>query len=86
MTNEQMLAEIEALRADNARLTEKIQAKRASAAVTFKVSEKGAVSAYGLQRFPVTLYKEQWVRLLNHAEDLRTFIAENESVLTVKAV
>ncbi len=49
-----------------------------------KVSEKGGVSVYGLGRFPVTLYKEQWIRLLDMAEDIRSFIAENESKLKAK--
>ena len=49
-----------------------------------KVSEKGEVSIYGLGRFPVTLYKEQWIRLLDMADDIRSFIAENESKLKAK--
>jgi hypothetical protein len=49
-----------------------------------KVSEKGEVSIYGLGRFPVTLYKEQWIRLLDMADDIRSFIAENESQLKAK--
>ena len=50
----------------------------------FKVSEKGAVSVYGLGRFPVTLYYEQWVRLLDAAEDLRSFIESNKNKLKLK--
>ena len=46
-----------------------------------KVSEKGGLSVYGLGRFPVTLYKEQWLRLLDLAEDIKTFIAQNETQL-----
>jgi hypothetical protein len=49
-----------------------------------KVSEKGAVSIYGLQRMPVTLYMEQWERLLNFAEDVRSFIKDNEGKLKRK--
>ena len=49
-----------------------------------KVSEKGGVSIYGLGRFPVTLYKEQWIRLLDMADDIRSFIEENESKLKAK--
>ena len=49
-----------------------------------KVSEKGGVSIYGLGRFPDTLYKEQWIRLLDMADDIRSFIAENESKLKAK--
>jgi len=48
------------------------------------VSEKGGVSVYGLGRFPVTLYKEQWTRLLNMADDIREFIKENEAKLKTK--
>ena len=53
--------------------------------ITFKVSEKGAVSVYGLGRFPVTLYQEQWEKLLNEADNIRGFIAENKSRLKTKA-
>jgi len=49
-----------------------------------KVSEKGGVSVYGLGRFPVTLYKEQWLKLLGLAEEIKKFIAENEGHLKVK--
>lgn len=50
----------------------------------FKVSEKGGVSVYGLGRFPVTLYYEQWIRLLDVASDLRTFLEANKSRLKLK--
>jgi hypothetical protein len=49
-----------------------------------EVSEKGAVSVYGMGRFPVTLYKEQWIKLLDVAEEIRAFIATNESQLKAK--
>jgi hypothetical protein len=49
-----------------------------------KVSEKGAVSVYGMGRFPVTLYKEQWLKLLNMSDDIRAFIAANEAALKTK--
>jgi len=49
-----------------------------------KVSEKGAVSVYGMGRFPVTLYKEQWLKLLNMSGEIRAFITENESRLKAK--
>jgi hypothetical protein len=49
-----------------------------------KVSEKGAVSVYGMGRFPVTLYKEQWLKLLDMSDDLRRFIQENDSKLKAK--
>ena len=54
------------------------------AKVTLKVSEKGALSVYGLGRFPVTLYKEQWVRLLETAEEIKVFIRENDEKLKTK--
>ena len=52
--------------------------------MSLKVSEKGGVSVYGLGRFPVTLYKEQWLRLLDMADDIRAFIVEHESQLKAK--
>jgi len=71
--------ELERLRAENERLR-----KTASRGMTIKVSEKGAVSVYGLGRFPVTLYKEQWAKLLAMADEIREFIKENESSLKAK--
>ncbi|MGH9631413.1 MAG: hypothetical protein ACRD7E_24175 [Bryobacteraceae bacterium] len=53
--------------------------------ISFKVSEKGAVSVYGLGRFPVTLYQEQWNRLLSEADNIRSFIEENKHNLKVKS-
>ena len=53
--------------------------------MSLKVSEKGGVSVYGLGRFPVTLYKEQWSRLLDMADDIRAFIKENDPKLKAKA-
>ena len=79
MSDDDIKSELERLRAENAALK-----TRAERAVTLKVSEKGGVSVYGLGRFPVTLYKEQWLRLLALAEDIRTFIGENESRLKTK--
>jgi len=52
---------------------------------TLKVSEKGGVSVYGLGRFPVTLYKEQWMKLLDVADGIRAFIRSNEASLTTKS-
>ena len=72
-------AELERLRAENERL--KQGGKRGT---SLKVSEKGGVSVYGLGRFPVTLYKEQWTRLLDMADEIRAFIKENESRLKAK--
>lgn len=79
MGEEDLRAELERLRAEN----EALKAK-ASRPTSIKVSEKGAVSVYGLGRFPVTLYKEQWLKLLAMAEEIKKFIAENESRLKVK--
>ncbi len=79
MAEEDIKEELERLRAENERLK-----KRSSRGVTMKVSEKGGLSVYGLGRFPVTLYKEQWIRLLEMAEDIRTFIRENEGQLKSK--
>ncbi len=79
MTEEEMKAELERLRAENENLK-----NRGAKGVSMKVSEKGGVSIYGLGRFPVTLYKEQWARLLDMAEDIRGFIRENESKLKAK--
>ena len=59
--------------------------RKKSGELEFKVSEKGAASVYGLGRFPVTLYYEQWVRLLDSADQLRTFLEENKSRLKIRA-
>ncbi len=59
-------------------------ARGARGGLTLKVSDKGALSVYGLGRFPVTLYKEQWTRLLEAAAELRDFIAENDAQLKTK--
>jgi len=79
MADDDMKAELERLRSENERL--KAQHTRG---VSLKVSEKGGVSVYGLGRFPVTLYKEQWAKLLAMADDIRTFIKENETRLKAK--
>ena len=63
---------------------EKQKTGRRSGALEFRVGEKGGVSVYGLGRFPVTLYYEQWVRLLDRAQDLRAFLEENKSKLKLK--
>ena len=60
------------------------QAARRTGSLEFRVSEKGGVSVYGLGRFPVTLYYEQWIRLLDKSEDLRSFLEENKSRLKLK--
>jgi hypothetical protein len=79
MSDEDLKAELERLRAENSRLKQ-----RGSRGVSMKVSEKGGVSIYGLGRFPVTLYKEQWERLLDMSDDIRAFILENASKLKIK--
>lgn len=63
---------------------EKTQEKRRTGSLEFRVSEKGGVSVYGLGRFPVTLYFEQWTRLLEAADKLREFLEENKSKLKLK--
>jgi hypothetical protein len=80
MSDEDMKSELERLRAENERLK-----NRQTRGVSLKVSEKGGVSVYGLGRFPVTLYKEQWARLLDMSDDIRTFIRENEDKLKAKS-
>jgi hypothetical protein len=79
MSDEEMKAELERLRSENAALK-----KGASSSIRLKVSEKGAVSVYGMGRFPVTLYKEQWLKLLDMSADIRAFIAANEAQLKAK--
>lgn len=63
---------------------EKQQGTRRTAALEFRVGEKGGVSVYGLGRFPVTLYYEQWIRLLDAGDKLREFLEENKSKLKLK--
>lgn len=79
MSDEEMRAELERLRAENAALKDRTQR-----GVSLKVSEKGGVSVYGLGRFPITLYKEQWEKLLAMANEIGQFIRDNEGKLKVK--
>jgi hypothetical protein len=79
MSNEDLKDELERLRKENEALK-----KGASSDVRMKVSEKGAVSIYGMGRFPVTLYKEQWLKLLDMSTEIRAFIAANETQLKKK--
>ncbi|MGC9197380.1 MAG: hypothetical protein ACP5E5_00410 [Acidobacteriaceae bacterium] len=79
MNETEMQAELERLRAENAKLKNKEKG-----GISLKVSEKGAVSLYGMGRFPVTLYKEQWLRLLAAAPEIESFIRENEQRLKTK--
>jgi hypothetical protein len=79
MSEEELKAELERLRNENAALK-----KGASSPIRMKVSEKGALSIYGMGRFPVTLYKEQWLKLLGMSDEIRAFIAANETQLKTK--
>jgi hypothetical protein len=79
MSEEDLKAELERLRNENAALK-----KGAATGISMKVSEKGAVSIYGLGRFPVTLYKEQWLTLLDMSDDIRAFISANDAKLKTK--
>lgn len=79
MADEDLLAQIAALKADNERLKQK-----KNSAISMKVSEKGAVSVYGLGRFPVTLYQEQWIKLLSLSDEIKQFIDDNRAQLKVK--
>ena len=76
-----LMEEIERLKAENENLKTK---KKTSGEIYFKVSAKGALSVYGLGRFPVTLYKEQWERLFAKLDDLRKFIKDHESQLRTR--
>jgi hypothetical protein len=80
-TEEELRAEIERLRAENENLK-----KPARGQLSLKVSEKGALSVYGMGRFPVTLYREQWEKLLTMADQIREFIQENDEKLKKKEV
>jgi hypothetical protein len=79
--SEDLKAEIERLKAENSKLK---QAKPERGTLSMKVSEKGALSIYGMGRFPVTLYKEQWLKLLSIAEDIKQFIEDHEDRLKTK--
>jgi hypothetical protein len=80
MTNEaELQAEIERLRAENEALK-----KPARGQLSLRVSEKGALSVYGLGRFPVTLYREQWEKLLGMADQIRQFVLDNDTLLKKK--
>lgn len=79
MADQDVMAELARLRAENEALK-----KPARGQISVKVSEKGGVSVYGLGRFPVTLYKEQWEKLLASAEQIKEFIAANDHLLKKK--
>ena len=78
-TQEELQAELERLRAENESLK-----KPARGQLSLKVSEKGALSVYGMGRFPVTLYREQWEKLLGMSDHIREFIAQNDAALKKK--
>jgi hypothetical protein len=78
-SEEDLKAEIERLRAENESLKKPTRGQ-----VSLKVSEKGGLSVYGLGRFPVTLYREQWEKLLGLADDIRNFIRDNDAALKKK--
>jgi len=79
-SDEELRAEIERLRAEN----EALKKPPARGQLSLRVSEKGALSVYGLGRFPVTLYREQWEKLLGLADEIRRFIQENDAQLKKK--
>jgi hypothetical protein len=81
MSDEDLKAELERLKAEN----ERLKTQNRGRPVSLKVSEKGGVSVYGLGRFPVTLYKEQWAKLLAMADEIREFIKEHDAELKAKA-
>jgi hypothetical protein len=79
-----LAAELEATKARNAQLEALLAAANKPKALSLKVSEKGAISVYGLGRFPITLYSGQMDRLLAHADTIRTFMKANHSLLATK--
>ena len=85
MGEKELKAELEAMRAENQRLKAEKEAAMVGGAFSMKVSEKGAVSVYGLGRFPVTLYLEQWLKLLAHSDDIKGFIVKNQAKLATVA-
>ena len=80
MSEEDLKAELARLKEENERLK-----NRTARGISLKVSEKGALSVYGLGRFPVTLYKEQWEKLLGIADEIRAFLKENDAQLKTKS-
>jgi hypothetical protein len=76
-TKRELEAEVDELR-------KQLAGKNGDSPLTYQVSQKGAVSVYGLMRFPITLYQNQWEKVLEHQDELRKFIKDNESRLKVK--
>ena len=83
MTEESPDQKLARLEAENKALREQVEQRR-SGQLRLKVSEKGALSVYGLGRFPVTLYKEQWLRLLDFTDEIKSFLKENDRQLKAK--
>lgn len=79
--SEDMKAELERLKRENEQLK---QGRARGGTLSLKVSQKGAVSLYGMGRFPVTLYKEQWLKLLGFGEEIKRFVEENDAQLKTK--
>ena len=82
MAEESIEAKLARLEAENQALKQQVERKPGE--LRLKVSEKGGLSIYGLGRFPVTLYKEQWTRLLDHADEIREFLKANDQQLKAK--
>ncbi len=76
MSDDELRAEVERLRAENAALKE-----RGSRSVRLQVSAKGGASLYGIRRFPITFYVDEWERILDMADEIRAFLRENEASL-----
>jgi len=85
MSGAELLAELDALRADKARLEAALASKPAGGKLTLRVSAKGAVSLYGMGRFPVTLYQGQWHRVMEATEEIKAFIQAHSAELATKA-
>lgn len=83
MAEETLEEKMARLEAENRKLREQAE-ERKPGQLRLKVSEKGGLSVYGLGRFPVTLYKEQWVRLLDHADEIKSFLQQNDRLLKAK--
>lgn len=79
MSQAELLAKLEAMQSENDRLR-----KAATSKITLKVSDKGAVSLYGMGQWPVTLYRSQWERVLDNAEAIRAFIEAHKGMLAEK--